>query len=85
MDAKVIWKAKCDGAARAATLLLRARLATITHLAEELFAGSRRWRARQAGRRFGAAWKHAQTAESARHWAVTHFGGAKEIHCYADI
>ncbi|MDH6229731.1 hypothetical protein M2281_000303 [Mesorhizobium soli] len=85
MDAKVIWKAKRDGAAGAATLLLRARLNTIIHLAEELFAGSIRWRARQAGQRFGAAWKHAQTAGFARHWAVTIFGGAKEIHCYADI
>jgi dihydroxy-acid dehydratase len=84
MDAKVIWKAKRDGAAGAATLL-RAGLDAITHLAEELFAGSIRWRARQAGRRLGAAWKNAQTAGSARHWAVTIFGGAKELHCYADI
>ena len=33
----------------------------------------------------GAIWKYAQTVGPARDGAVTHPGGARETHCYADI
>lgn len=53
--------------------------------AEELAARARKWKPRSTDYQSGALWKYAQTVGSARDGAVTHPGGAKETHCYADI
>ncbi|WP_417413467.1 dihydroxy-acid dehydratase [Hoeflea sp.] len=52
---------------------------------EELAARRENWIARETDYASGALWKYAQTVGSARYGAVTHPGGAKEKHCYADI
>jgi dihydroxy-acid dehydratase len=52
---------------------------------EELAARRQKWTARETDYASGALWKYAQTVGSARYGAVTHPGGAKEKHCYADI
>ncbi|RWF72632.1 MAG: dihydroxy-acid dehydratase [Mesorhizobium sp.] len=51
----------------------------------ELAARAKAWKARATDYRSGAIWKYAQTVGPARDGAVTHPGGAKETHCYADI
>ncbi len=51
----------------------------------ELAARAKGWKARETDYQSGAIWKYAQTVGSARDGAVTHPGGAKETHCYADI
>ncbi|TIS17366.1 MAG: dihydroxy-acid dehydratase, partial [Mesorhizobium sp.] len=51
----------------------------------ELAARAKKWKARKTDYQSGAIWKYAQTVGSARDGAVTHPGGAKETHCYADI
>ncbi|MBZ9794726.1 dihydroxy-acid dehydratase [Mesorhizobium sp. ES1-4] len=51
----------------------------------ELAARATTWKARTTDYQSGAIWKYAQTVGSARDGAVTHPGGAKETHCYADI
>ncbi|MGJ8570902.1 MAG: dihydroxy-acid dehydratase [Hoeflea sp.] len=51
----------------------------------ELAARREKWMARETDYASGALWKYAQTVGSARYGAVTHPGGAKEKHCYADI
>jgi dihydroxy-acid dehydratase len=51
----------------------------------ELAERAKAWKARETDYQSGAIWKYAQTVGSARHGAVTHPGGAKETHCYADI
>ncbi|MER8386262.1 dihydroxy-acid dehydratase [Mesorhizobium sp. M1428] len=51
----------------------------------ELAARAKGWKARTTDYQSGAIWKYAQTVGSARDGAVTHPGGAKETHCYADI
>ncbi|MBC7280779.1 dihydroxy-acid dehydratase [Hoeflea sp.] len=52
---------------------------------EDLAARREKWTARETDYASGALWKYAQTVGSARYGAVTHPGGAKEKHCYADI
>ncbi|MCY0095230.1 dihydroxy-acid dehydratase [Hoeflea ulvae] len=52
---------------------------------EELAARRKNWTARETDYASGALWKYAQTVGSARNGAVTHPGGAKEKHVYADI
>jgi dihydroxy-acid dehydratase len=52
---------------------------------DELAARARKWKPRATDYQSGALWKYAQTVGSARDGAVTHPGGAKETHCYADI
>jgi len=52
---------------------------------EELAARKQKWTARETDYTSGALWRYAQTVGSARYGAVTHPGGAKEKHCYADI
>ncbi|TIR29399.1 MAG: dihydroxy-acid dehydratase [Mesorhizobium sp.] len=51
----------------------------------ELAARAKAWKARATDCQSGAIWKYAQTVGPARDGAVTHPGGAKETHCYADI
>ncbi|RWD71281.1 dihydroxy-acid dehydratase [Mesorhizobium sp.] len=51
----------------------------------ELAARAKKWKPRKTDYQSGAIWKYAQTVGSARDGAVTHPGGAKETHCYADI
>ncbi|ESY74689.1 dihydroxy-acid dehydratase [Mesorhizobium sp. M1050] len=51
----------------------------------ELAARAKTWKARKTDYQSGAIWKYAQTVGPARDGAVTHPGGAKETHCYADI
>ncbi|WP_192177470.1 dihydroxy-acid dehydratase [Mesorhizobium amorphae] len=51
----------------------------------ELETRAKGWKARTTDYQSGAIWKYAQTVGSARDGAVTHPGGAKETHCYADI
>jgi dihydroxy-acid dehydratase len=51
----------------------------------ELAKRSKGWKARTTDYQSGAIWKYAQTVGPARDGAVTHPGGAKETHCYADI
>ncbi|GLQ81493.1 dihydroxy-acid dehydratase [Mesorhizobium huakuii] len=51
----------------------------------ELEARAKTWKVRTTDYQSGAIWKYAQTVGSARDGAVTHPGGAKETHCYADI
>ena len=43
------------------------------------------WQPRSHDFQAGALWKYAQTVGSAQKGCVTHPGGAKETHCYADI
>jgi dihydroxy-acid dehydratase len=52
---------------------------------DELEARAKTWKARTTDYQSGAIWKYAQTVGPARDGAVTHPGGAKETHCYADI
>jgi dihydroxy-acid dehydratase len=52
---------------------------------EELAARAQGWKPRMTNYQSGALWKYAQTVGPARDGAVTHPGGAKETHCYADI
>ncbi|MGB3387510.1 MAG: dihydroxy-acid dehydratase [Pseudaminobacter sp.] len=52
---------------------------------KELAERAKRWKARATDYQSGAIWKYAQTVGPARDGAVTHPGGAKETHCYADI
>ncbi len=52
---------------------------------EELKARATKWKPRTTDYQSGAIWKYAQTVGPARDGAVTHPGGAKETHCYADI
>jgi dihydroxy-acid dehydratase len=52
---------------------------------EELAARAKGWKSRSTDYQSGALWKYAQTVGPARDGAVTHPGGAKETHCYADI
>ncbi|MEO3998958.1 dihydroxy-acid dehydratase [Mesorhizobium sp. CAU 1732] len=52
---------------------------------EELAARRKDWKPRETDYQSGAIWKYAQTVGPARDGAVTHPGGAKETHCYADI
>lgn len=51
----------------------------------ELAVRAKGWKARTTDYQSGAIWKYAQTVGPARDGAVTHPGGAKETHCYADI
>ncbi|UDL90050.1 dihydroxy-acid dehydratase [Mesorhizobium sp. PAMC28654] len=51
----------------------------------ELETRARTWKPRTTDYQSGAIWKYAQTVGPARDGAVTHPGGAKETHCYADI
>ncbi|MGX5846906.1 dihydroxy-acid dehydratase [Mesorhizobium sp. PL10] len=51
----------------------------------ELATRAKTWKARTTDYQSGAIWKYAQTVGPARDGAVTHPGGAKETHCYADI
>lgn len=51
----------------------------------ELTERAKTWKARTTDYQSGAIWKYAQTVGPARDGAVTHPGGAKETHCYADI
>ncbi|MER8432753.1 dihydroxy-acid dehydratase [Mesorhizobium caraganae] len=51
----------------------------------ELARRAKAWKARTTDYQSGAIWKYAQTVGPARDGAVTHPGGAKETHCYADI
>ncbi|MEO1748289.1 MAG: dihydroxy-acid dehydratase, partial [Pseudomonadota bacterium] len=53
--------------------------------AEELEERRAQWMPRETDYQSGALWKYAATVGNARHGAVTHPGGAKETHCYADI
>jgi dihydroxy-acid dehydratase len=52
---------------------------------EELDRRAKKWKPRQTDYQSGALWKYAQTVGTARYGAVTHPGGAKETHVYADI
>ncbi|MEC9342437.1 MAG: dihydroxy-acid dehydratase, partial [Pseudomonadota bacterium] len=52
---------------------------------EELASRLKDWKPRETDYQSGVIWKYAQTVGSARYGAVTHPGGAKETHCYADI
>ena len=52
---------------------------------EELEARRRQWKPRKTDYQSGAIWKYAQTVGPAGDGAVTHPGGAKETHCFADI
>ncbi len=51
----------------------------------ELAERAKSWKPRKTDYQSGAIWKYAQTVGPARDGAVTHPGGAKETHCYADI
>lgn len=51
----------------------------------ELAERAETWKPRTTDYQSGAIWKYAQTVGPARDGAVTHPGGAKETHCYADI
>jgi dihydroxy-acid dehydratase len=52
---------------------------------EELAARAKEWQPRETDYTSGALWKYAQQVGPARDGALTHPGGAKEKHCYADI
>jgi dihydroxy-acid dehydratase len=52
---------------------------------EELAARAKHWKPRETDYASGALWKYAQQVGPARDGALTHPGGAKEKHCYADI
>jgi dihydroxy-acid dehydratase len=51
----------------------------------ELQKRAAKWKPRATDYQSGALWKYAQTVGTARLGAVTHPGGAKETHVYADI
>jgi dihydroxy-acid dehydratase len=51
----------------------------------ELAQRHKEWKPRATDYQSGAIWKYAQTVGPARDGAVTHPGGAKETHCYADV
>lgn len=51
----------------------------------ELEERRKEWKPRETGYNSGVLWKYAQTVGPAVDGAVTHPGGAKEIHTYADI
>lgn len=51
----------------------------------ELEERRKEWKPRETGYNSGVLWKYAQTVGAAVDGAVTHPGGAKEIHTYADI
>jgi dihydroxy-acid dehydratase len=53
--------------------------------AEEMDKRRKKWKPRETDYQSGALWKYAQTVGTARYGAVTHPGGAKETHVYADI
>ncbi len=53
--------------------------------AEELEARHKEWKPRETDYASGAIWKYAQTVGSAVNGAVTHPGGWKEKHVYADV
>lgn len=52
---------------------------------KELAARAKKWKPRTTDYQSGAIWKYAQTVGTARLGAVTHPGGKKETHTYADI
>jgi len=52
---------------------------------KELAARAKKWKPRKTDYQSGAIWKYAETVGIARDGAVTHPGGKKETHCYADI
>ena len=52
---------------------------------EELESRRKDWKPRETDYQSGVIWKYAQTVGPARDGAVTHPGGAKETHSYADI
>jgi len=52
---------------------------------DELAKRHAQWKPRETDYQSGAIWKYAQTVGSARKGAVTHPGGAKETHTYADL
>ncbi len=52
---------------------------------KELAARAKDWKPRTTDYQSGVLWKYAQIVGPARDGAVTHPGGAKETHCYADI
>ena len=51
----------------------------------ELAERAKKWKPRETDYQSGVIWKFVQTVGTARYGAVTHPGGAKETHCYADI
>jgi len=51
----------------------------------ELEKRAKKWKPRKTDYQSGVLWKYAQTVGTARYGAVTHPGGKKETHCYADI
>ena len=51
---------------------------------EELEARRKEWKPRETDYASGVIWKFAQTVGNARDGAVTHPGGWKEKHVYAD-
>jgi dihydroxy-acid dehydratase len=51
----------------------------------ELAERRKSWKPRETDYQSGALWKYAQQVGPARDGALTHPGGAKETHCYADI
>ncbi|MGI9401664.1 MAG: dihydroxy-acid dehydratase [Rhizobiaceae bacterium] len=51
----------------------------------ELKKRAKKWKPRKTDYQSGALWKYAQTVGEARFGAITHPGGSKETHCYADI
>ena len=53
--------------------------------ADELAARRADWVPRQTQYQSGAIWKFAQLVGPAHLGALTHPGGAAEVHCYADI
>ncbi|MEO0543984.1 MAG: dihydroxy-acid dehydratase [Pseudomonadota bacterium] len=53
--------------------------------ADELEKRRQDWKPRETDYQSGALWKYAETVGIARYGAVTHPGGSKETHCYADI
>jgi dihydroxy-acid dehydratase len=52
---------------------------------DEIAARRKEWKPRETDYASGALWKYAQQVGPARDGALTHPGGAKEKHCYADI
>lgn len=52
---------------------------------KELKARAKKWKPRATDYQSGVIWKYAQTVGNARDGAVTHPGGKKETHVYADI
>jgi dihydroxy-acid dehydratase len=52
---------------------------------KELAARRKVWKPRAHDYQSGTLWKYAQVVGTAEHGAVTHPGGAKETHCFADI